>query len=140
MGKIIFDFWLSFFPNFLIYKFTKHQYQISFWSSYQMCALIKDVLKHFTKFMENTCVGVSFLIKLQAWALQFFQKETPTHVFSCQCCIIFKVTCLIEQLRETPFTVFVSHISDFLLLIVSYWKDISILTMFTRKRNIVVII
>ena len=29
---------------------------------------------------ENTCVGVSFLIKLQAWKLQFYLKRDPDAV------------------------------------------------------------
>ena len=36
---------------------------------------------------ENTCVGVVFKIKLQA-----SKKETPTQVFSCKFCEIFKNT------------------------------------------------
>ena len=35
------------------------------------------------KSQENTCVGFSISIKLQAWGLKLFQKETPTQVFSC---------------------------------------------------------
>ena len=36
-------------------------------------------LKIYQNSQENTCVGVSFLIKLQAQA--FIKKETPTKVF-----------------------------------------------------------
>ena len=35
---------------------------------------------------ENTCVGVSFLIKLQALSLQLYLKNTPVEVFSCEFC------------------------------------------------------
>ena len=41
---------------------------------------------------ENTCVRVSFLIKLQAWACNFIKKETLTQVFSCEFCEISKNT------------------------------------------------
>ena len=37
---------------------------------------------------ENTCVGVSFLIMLQA--CNFTKKETPPQVFSCESCKIFR--------------------------------------------------
>ena len=39
---------------------------------------------------ENTCVGFSFLIKFQALCLQYYSRETPTQVFSCEYCKIFK--------------------------------------------------
>ena len=32
---------------------------------------------------ENTCAGVSFVIKLQS-ACKFIKKETPAQVFSCE--------------------------------------------------------
>ena len=42
----------------------------------------KGVLKILTNSQENTCVGVSFLIKLQAGGLRsFIKKENPTRVF-----------------------------------------------------------
>ena len=49
---------------------------------------------------ENTRVGVSFLIKLQA-AYNFIKKETLTQVFSCEFCEIFKNTILTEHLPAT---------------------------------------
>ena len=36
---------------------------------------------------ENTCAGVSFVIKLQS-ACKFIKKETPAQVFSCEFCRI----------------------------------------------------
>ena len=41
--------------------------------------------------LENTCVGVS--------DLQLFWKETPTQLFSCEYCEIFKNTYFEEHLR-----------------------------------------
>ena len=51
----------------------------------------KGVLENFAKFTgKNTCVRVSFLIKLQASGLQLIKKETLVQVFTCGFCEIFK--------------------------------------------------
>ena len=42
----------------------------------------KSVLKKFTKSPENTCTGMSFLIKLHAVGLQYYQKRGSGQVFS----------------------------------------------------------
>ena len=45
--------------------------------------------------LENTCVRVSFLIKLQKYRLQacnFIKKEMVAQMFSCESCEIFKIT------------------------------------------------
>ena len=47
---------------------------------------------------ENTCGGVSFLIKLQAY---FIKKETLAQVFSCGFCESFKDTFFTEHLWTT---------------------------------------
>ena len=39
---------------------------------------------------ENTCVRVSFLIKLEDSALQLYLKKTVTHSFSCEACNFIK--------------------------------------------------
>ena len=44
----------------------------------------KDFRKTFAKFQENTCAGVSFLIKLQASVFDFIEKETLAQLFSCE--------------------------------------------------------
>ena len=41
---------------------------------------------------ENTCVKVSFLIKLQAETCNFSKKETLAQVFPCEFCEISKKT------------------------------------------------
>ena len=41
-------------------------------SSHQRCSTKKGVLENLTKFTENTCVRVSFLINLQALGLQLY--------------------------------------------------------------------
>ena len=50
---------------------------------------------------ENTCARVSFLIKLQAEAYNFFQKKTLAETFSCTFCLIFRSTFSTEHLRVT---------------------------------------
>ena len=51
------------------------------------------------KLQKNTCVGVSFLIKLQALGLQLIKKDNLTHVFFSEFCEIFKNTFFTEHLR-----------------------------------------
>ena len=52
----------------------------------------KGVPRNFTKFTENTCARVFFLIKLQAKACNFIKKETLAQVFSCEFCETSKNT------------------------------------------------
>ena len=47
--------------------------------------------------MENTCVG--------AFSLQLYEKETPTQVFSCEICEIFKNTYFEEHLWMAASTI-----------------------------------
>ena len=48
---------------------------------------VKEVLLEFSQnSQENTCVGVSFLIKLQVSDLQLIKKETLAQVFSSEFC------------------------------------------------------
>ena len=54
------------------------------------CSIKKLFSKISQDSQENTCVGVSFLIKLQA--CNFVKKETLTQMSSCQFCEIFKNT------------------------------------------------
>ena len=66
--------------------------------------LLKKVfLKILQNSQENTCVGVSFLIKPQT--CNFIKKETPTRVFSCEFFEIFKNTYFVEYLRKAAFVV-----------------------------------
>ena len=44
------------------------------------------------KLQENTCARVSFFVKMQAWGLQFYKKETLVPVFSCEFYEISKTT------------------------------------------------
>ena len=49
----------------------------------------------------NTCIRVSFLIKLQLKAFNFIKKETLAQVFSCEFCEISKNTFLTEHVWAT---------------------------------------
>ena len=56
---------------------------------------------YLAKFIGNICVRVSFSIKLQAWDLQLYLKETLAKVFFCEFCEIFKNTLFVEHHRLT---------------------------------------
>ena len=67
----------------------------------------KGFLEILQNSQENTCVRVSFLIKLQV-----LKKETLTQVFSCEFCEISKNTFFREHLWATAFlncAVFLHH-------------------------------
>ena len=53
------------------------------------------------KSQENTCVRVSFLIKLQASGCNFIEKETLAQVFTCDFCEISKNIFFTEHLWAT---------------------------------------
>ena len=54
-----------------------------FRGSHRGCFLKKVFLKILEKSQENTCVGVSFFIKLQAWGHQLYcKRDSETVVFS----------------------------------------------------------
>ena len=56
------------FSQYLVYD--KHQ-RVIYRSNHQRCSVRKGVVKNFPKFTGNTCVRVSFLIKLQASGRNF---------------------------------------------------------------------
>ena len=57
-----------------------------------MCSVRKVFLKISQNLLENTCVRVSFLVKLQAEACNFIKYETLAQVFSCEFCETFENT------------------------------------------------
>ena len=67
-----------------------HKCSICQQSSLRSCFIKKVILKISQHLQENTCAGVSFLIKLQPEACNFIKKETLPRVFPCECCEIFK--------------------------------------------------
>ena len=54
------------------------------------CSVKKVFLEISQNLQENTCARVYFLIKLQASACNFINKETLEQVFSCESCEISK--------------------------------------------------
>ena len=60
------------------------------------CSVKKQSLNISQNSRENTCAGVSFLIKLLE-AGNFIKKKTPTKVLSCKFCEIFKNTYFAEH-------------------------------------------
>ena len=72
---------------------TENMFFVSISSIRPEVSCKKGILKNFTKDSpENTCVGVSFLIKLQAPPVTIFKKATLAHVVSCEFCEIFQTT------------------------------------------------
>ena len=59
-----------------------------------------NILKKFSQnSQKNTCVGVSFSIKLEPEIWNFIEKETPTRVFFCKFSEVFTNTFFIEHLQ-----------------------------------------
>ena len=56
------------------------------------CSVKQVFLEISQNSQENTCVRVSFVIKLQASDCNFIKKEIPTQVFSCEFCKTSKNT------------------------------------------------
>ena len=58
----------------------------------------KSVFQNCVNFTrESICWSLSLLTKFSEWALQLYQKETPSQVFSCEFYAIFKNTCSVEH-------------------------------------------
>ena len=68
------------------------------WSKFTNVTPALEILQNL---QEKTCVRVSFLIKIQARACNFIEKETLAQVFSCEFCKSSKNTFFTEQLRVT---------------------------------------
>ena len=58
----------------------------------QRCSVKKLFLEISQNSYQNTCVRISFLIKLQASTCNFIKKESLAQVFPCEFCEIFKNT------------------------------------------------
>ena len=65
------------------------------------CSVKKVLLEISQNPQENTCVTVSFLIKLQLEVCNFIKKETLAQVFSCEFCEISKNIFFKKHLRVT---------------------------------------
>ena len=60
--------------------------------------LFADVF-HLQYSQENSCAEVTFYLSYRPGGLQFYYKETPTQVFSCEYCEISKNTYFEGHLR-----------------------------------------
>ena len=58
---------------------------------------------------KNTCVKVSFLMKLQYRGLQLYKKEPATHVFSCEFYEIF-INIFFTEYFQTPASAILTNI------------------------------
>ena len=58
----------------------------------QRCSVKKLFIEISQNSYQNTCVRVSFFVKLQASICNFIKKETLAQVFPCEFCKIFKNT------------------------------------------------
>ena len=56
------------------------------------CSIKKVFLKISQNSQEDTCARISFLIKLQAWELQLYKKETLAQVLSFEVYEVFNNT------------------------------------------------
>ena len=88
------------------------------------------VLKHFAIFTwKNLCWSL-FLIKFQDWRSAFFKKATPTRVFFCEYCNIFKNSFFIEDLFIIPFQNFYLMIGNWYFRVIFCYRKIR-----SRNRN-----
>ena len=68
---------------------------------FRRCSVNKVFLEISQNSQENSCIRVSFLIKLQAEACNFIKKETLAQVFSCEFFEISKNTFFTQHLWAT---------------------------------------
>ena len=82
---------------------TQHGKLLRFlWSSHLRSSIKKLFLKISQNSQENTCVGVSILIKFTCLRpATLSKKDTPTQVFSCEFSEFFRTLFFSEHLRTT---------------------------------------
>ena len=104
-------------------------------SSHQKCFIKKAFFKILENSQENTCVRVSFLIKLQAEICYYtcrlrsatlFKKETMAQVFSCKFCETFKNSLFTEHSLRILF------FGRMLLTDVNFWIILECYMVFTK--------
>ena len=78
-------FFFSLIPSFLIFTPSK---RIQNWFT---------TIRQTSNFTGKHLCQSFFLIKLQTWDLQLYQKQTPTQVFSCKICENFKNTLFLQN-------------------------------------------
>ena len=82
-------------------KFTKILSYQGVKAVVRRCSVKKEFLEISQNSQENTCVRISFLIKLKAKACNFIKKETLTQVFPCEFFEISKNTFFAEHIWTT---------------------------------------
>ena len=81
----------------------RHIFFFSLIPSFSFFTLSKRIQNWFTtirqtsNFTGKRLCHSFFLIKLQTWDLQLYQKQTPTQVFSCKICENFKNTLFLQN-------------------------------------------
>ena len=84
---------ISYFRPVNIAKFLRTSFFLNTSRSSRLQIFFKiGVLKSFSNFTEKHLCWRPFLKNLQAEVLQLHKKKTPTQVFSCEVCKIFKKT------------------------------------------------
>ena len=83
--------------NYFFKKIKKQPPEVQKQSPEVFCK--KSVLKNFANFTGKHLCWSIFIIKLQAFNLQVFKKETPAQVLSCEVCETFKNNYFEEYLQ-----------------------------------------
>ena len=86
------------------------------------CSINKGVSKSIAKFTEKHLCWILFLTKLQASASNFIQRGTPTKVFFCEFCGIFRNSFIIEHFRWQLLTLSSTYRTFIKYLRVKNWK------------------
>ena len=73
----------------------------TFRSCHWRCSVKQGVLKKFANVTGKNLCWSLFLIKLQFWGPATLLKKTPTQVFSCEICKLFKNNCFEEHLWKS---------------------------------------
>ena len=97
MKKIMWK-WTTWIHLTYIYK-AKNQCR----SSHRRCSMKKVVLKNFATFTRKHLCWSLFLINCRHEQLQLYWKKTPTHVFWCEYCEIFRNAYFGEHLRSAAY-------------------------------------
>lgn len=67
---------------------------------------IKSAFNNLAEFTDNTCTGISFLLRLEVSVLQLCERQTSAHVFSyefCEVCNNILLWKICHQLIWSPF-------------------------------------
>ena len=76
---------------------------------------MKIIFLEISQNLENTCAGVSFLIKLKAGNLQLHSKGISAQVFFCEFCETFMNTYFVKHLRAAASVYYQANINNLLV-------------------------